>query len=137
MTYPKRKPDKETELLRMWNVRDSEKEKFVKGEKEGFTIEYKGIKITLGASMNIKNKEGKVLAILNIKDKDKAILYFIVDDIEEIEKKKILDGLILINKKFQLISGAEYELIDLRTRLDSAVEEIKLDKKFNENDKTN
>lgn len=127
MIYPNRKPDKETELLRMWNVRANEKKEIE--EVKGFDIEYKGMKITIGATMYIKNKEGKILAALNIKDKDKVILYFIVDDIEETEKKKISDGLIEINKIFQSTTGTEYELTDLRTRLDSVVEEIKLNKK--------
>lgn len=107
------KPDKETELLKIWNGGkiDSDVEEELK---KGIKIDYKGISLYLYGFTSAINKKTKEV-MLAYKIKDKTILLYNPHKVslEQMELKKL--------------SKLGFEIMDLDESLESTYQEMKLD----------
>ncbi len=86
MLYKKRKPDKETELNRMWTTKKGSKEskEFDKMNKDAIDINYKGMKLKIYGFNTMTHKITKKLVFAyKFKHEEKFVLYYIPDNNKE------------------------------------------------------
>lgn len=90
LKYRKRKPDKETELLRMWKTeKDSEEAKEIDlATKDGsFGISYKGMKLQICGFNLITNKiTNKLIFAYKFKHEEKFVIYYVPNNNKEGQK---------------------------------------------------
>ncbi len=89
LKYQKRKPDKETELLRIWTSdKDSEEAKEIdEATKDSVEINYKGMKLQMTGFNLLEDKKTKRLIFAyKFKHDEKFVLYYIPDNNKEGKK---------------------------------------------------
>jgi len=125
LSYRKRKPNLETESLRVWDVKDNEKEE-IKGLKEKYPIIVKQGDMELhltGFAKAIDKKTDKVIFAYKFKHKDRMILYYISEKLSKENQKKVEKYFIRVN---QICIPIDYQLKDVRKMLKN----IELNKKM-------
>lgn len=126
--YRNRKPDKETELIRMWSTKTNSKESkdIQKRTKDNsFKIKYKDMEIEACGFTILTHKETKKLMFAyKFKHDERFIIYYIPEENKNNEDCK---------KAFEIIKMASnmsgYNLQDMRENLKSIYEEFQLQKK--------
>jgi hypothetical protein len=98
----KRKPDFETESLRMWVARNNERKQL---QKKGSYIKHKGYKIRLLGFFVVK-KKGKVAFACKAKDENKILLAYLDDN-----DKKLREAYNELKRCFESMG---YEFRDVR-----------------------
>ena len=86
LLYQKRKPDKETELLRMWTSKKGSKEakQLDKMDKDAIDIKYKDMKVKICGFTTMTHKVTKKLIFAyKLKHEEKFVLYYIQDNKRE------------------------------------------------------
>ena len=128
LKYRQRKPDKETELLRMWKTdKDSEEAKEIDEVfKDSVEINYKGMKLQItGFNIMIDKKTNKLVFTYKFKHDEKFILYYLPDNNKQ--GKKVLGTL----QNLAMLGG--YNMQNMEENLKSIYaecgEEVKNDKK--------
>jgi hypothetical protein len=132
-SYRKRKPDLETESLRIWTSIGIEAKEVKKLAEEGkHKIEVdcgKGFKMRLiGFTKMIDEKTDQIVFAYKFKKRDRIIMYYLPDNLTQENKQKIK----IFMTKVQAIAGMiGYELIDAQKSSITAADEAKrLKKKF-------
>ena len=122
--YQKRKPDKETELLRIWELeKDSEESKeFEEKTKDSTEITYKDMKIKMTGFTELRdNKTNELKLAYKFKHDEKFVIYYVPDNNKEGMKcLEIIKGLVPLGG---------YNLQNMEEQLKSIYEEIGKDKK--------
>ena len=107
-----RKPDIETESLRMWKTKDNE-EKTDVDNSNSFKIEYNKMEMNLCGFTTCKDKKSnKIIFAYKFKHKEKMILYYINEDLTAEEKNKI-DKVLFMMRKINPLIG-DYEIKDVK-----------------------
>lgn len=88
----KRKPDFETESLRMWTSKGEEKEKMIEKTKDvGFMVKYKDMEIKMLGFTEIRDKKTKKIVFAYKIKHDKRIVLFYIKDKNNIKVKAVLE----------------------------------------------
>ncbi len=99
---PKRRPDFETELFRLWKVgRDDARDVCESTEKE-FVIDYEGLKLQLVGFRQLRLEDNEVFFAWKIRHVEKMVLYYLRDK-DSSHGRELLRGLksAMVNHEFQ------------------------------------
>lgn len=107
-----RKPDIETESLRIWEHKDDDEETEIDNS-NSFKIKYNGLEMNLTGFTTCKDKKSnKIIFAYKFKHEERMILYYINEDLTEEEKDKI-DKVLFMIKKINPLIG-DYEIKDTK-----------------------
>ena len=127
LKYQERKPDKETELLRMWKTdKDSEEAKEIDEVfKDGIEINYKGMKLKItGFNVMRDKKTDELIFAYKFEHDEKFILYYSPNNDER--GKKVVKLLTDLGR----LGG--YNIQNMEDNLKSIYAEYKIEEKKNE-----
>ena len=86
LKYRQRKPDKETEMLRIWNTKKGSEEakELEEATKDSVEINYKGMKLQITGFTTMRDKKTKKLIFAyKFKHDEKFVLYYIPNNNEK------------------------------------------------------
>lgn len=124
MKYHERKPDLETESMRVWIPNKEEAEELKKTDEGDIKIDYKGNEIIVGGFNKAMKKDGNLLFIWKFKHQEHLILYYIFEENceeEDLKKaKEAIEMLRLVNSKM----GMNYQIQDMKETFDNTLNEM-------------
>lgn len=130
MSYRDRKPDREFESFRYWNLKENEKE-FNEKDEDDIAIEFNGIEIKICGFNKVTNEKDELVFAYKVKGEEELVLYYIPNNISDEDRAKVN----LVMEQMTKING-EYFGFAMEDVKDS-LKKIMNEKGIFDNDKSN